>query len=247
MRFRVVCGFDVTIAIFCPTRWFSSVDFPALGRPTMAAKPARKLPFFGSGVSFGCVTARGAPLIRRGDAERFHFPVEVAALEAQSRCRLRHVPTVFLQFAQNKFALIGAARFVQSGIRVLGTLRHSTEDFGWQMVRLDARLRANNDQALDEVAQLANVSRPGMPQQDFHGSIAELACSLAVRGTELVQEMPGQDGDVLFAVAQRRHEEGNYVQPIEEILAEGAARDLLFEILVCGSEHANVDAQSLTG
>src|SRR5260370_33049868 len=61
------------------------------------------------------------------------------------------------------------------------------------------------------------------------------------------QEMLGQDGDVLFAVAQRRHEEGNYVQPIEEVLPEGAARDLLFEILVCGGEHANVDAQSLAG
>src|SRR6266436_2495939 len=145
MRFRVVCGLDVTMAIFCPTRWFSSVDFPALGRPTMAAKPARKLPFFGSIISFGGVTAGGAPLIRRGDAERFHFAIQVAALEAQSRCRLRHVPAVFLQLAQDEFTLIGAARFVQRGIRVLGTLRHSAKDFGRQMMRLDARLRTNND------------------------------------------------------------------------------------------------------
>src|SRR6266852_4708848 len=178
MRLRLVCGFDVTIAIFCPTRWVSRVD----------------------------------------------------------------VPAVILQLAQNKFTLIGAARFVQRGIWVLGTLRHSAKDLGRQMVRLDARLRANNDQALDEVAQLANVSGPRMPQQNLRGGIAELAGSLAVRGAELVQEMLGQDGDILFAVAQRRHEEGNYVQPVEEVLAEGAARDLLFEILVCGGEHANVDA-----
>src|SRR6266851_2245667 len=247
MRFRVVCGLDVTIAIFCPTRLFSSVDFPALGRPTMATKPARKLLFFGSIDSFGGVTAEGAPSIRRGQCRRPHFGVGGAGPEAQSRCRLRHVPAVFLQLAQNKFALIGAARFVQSGIRVLRTLRHPAKDFGRQMVRLDARVRANNDQALDEVAQLANVSRPRMPQQDLHGRIAELARSLTVRGTELVQKMPRQDGDVLFAVAQRRYEEGNYVQPIEKVLAEGAARDLLFEVLVCGGQNANVDAQSLAG
>src|SRR5215467_13722623 len=48
MRLRVVCGFDVTIATFCPTSRFSSVDFPALGRPTIATNPAlyAGLPFF---------------------------------------------------------------------------------------------------------------------------------------------------------------------------------------------------------
>ena len=45
MRFRVVCGFEVTIATFCPTRRFSSVDFPAFGRPTIATNPDRKLFF----------------------------------------------------------------------------------------------------------------------------------------------------------------------------------------------------------
>src|SRR5208282_584866 len=40
MRLRVVCGLDVTMATFCPTNRFSSVDFPAFGRPTMATNPA---------------------------------------------------------------------------------------------------------------------------------------------------------------------------------------------------------------
>src|SRR5258705_11356851 len=39
MRFRVVCGFDVTMAIFCPTSRFTKVDFPAFGRPTIATNP----------------------------------------------------------------------------------------------------------------------------------------------------------------------------------------------------------------
>src|SRR5215467_4250588 len=41
MRLRVVCGLEVTMATFWPTRRFSSVDFPAFGRPTMATNPDR--------------------------------------------------------------------------------------------------------------------------------------------------------------------------------------------------------------
>ena len=40
MRVRVVCGLSETIATFWPTSRFSSVDLPALGRPTSATKPA---------------------------------------------------------------------------------------------------------------------------------------------------------------------------------------------------------------
>src|ERR1700675_4794163 len=43
MRLRVVCGLEVTIAIFCPTSRFTSVDFPAFGRPRIATKPERNI------------------------------------------------------------------------------------------------------------------------------------------------------------------------------------------------------------
>src|SRR6476646_5362666 len=45
MRLRVVCGFEVTMATFCPTRRFNKVDFPAFGRPTIATNPDRNVPF----------------------------------------------------------------------------------------------------------------------------------------------------------------------------------------------------------
>ena len=41
MRLRVVCGLSETIATFSPTRALTSVDLPALGRPTTATEPAR--------------------------------------------------------------------------------------------------------------------------------------------------------------------------------------------------------------
>src|SRR5579884_4424053 len=42
MRLRVVCGLLVTMASFSPTRAFSSVDLPALGRPRMQTYPERR-------------------------------------------------------------------------------------------------------------------------------------------------------------------------------------------------------------
>src|SRR5260370_39568752 len=110
MRFRVVCGLEVTMPIFGPPRRFRSVDFPALGRPTMATKPARRPSFCGSIFSFSGITIRRDPLIRRGDAERLHFAVQAAALESARPPALRQLPGVFLPVPQNKSWLVGAAR-----------------------------------------------------------------------------------------------------------------------------------------
>src|SRR5947209_17035795 len=43
MVVRVVCAWRAVMAILSPTRALSSVDFPALGRPTIDTKPARWL------------------------------------------------------------------------------------------------------------------------------------------------------------------------------------------------------------
>ena len=98
--------------------------------------------------------------VRSGDPKRFHLAVEVAAFEAECGSRLRHVPAVFLQLSQNEFPFVGTARFVQRRIRMLGTLGGSAEEFGRQVMRFNARLRANDHEALHEIAQFANISRP---------------------------------------------------------------------------------------
>jgi hypothetical protein len=36
MRWRVVCGRFEVMLIFCPSKRFSNVDLPTLGRPTRA-------------------------------------------------------------------------------------------------------------------------------------------------------------------------------------------------------------------
>ena len=81
-------------------------------------------------------------------------------------------------------------------------------------------LRADDHQAFDQVAQFADISGPGVAEQDVHGGVAELAVFFAVGGAEFVEEITREHGDVFHAIAQRRHEEGNYVEAVEEVLAE---------------------------
>ena len=49
-----------------------------------------------------------------------------------------------------------------------------------------------------------------------------------------------QERNVLLALAQRRDEEGDDVEAVEEVFAEVAARDLLFQVLVGGGDDAHI-------
>src|SRR5882762_11026308 len=186
-------------------------------------------------------------LLRSGDSQGFHFAVEVAAFQAQSSGCLRHVPTVLLQFAQNEFALVGAARFMQRGVRMVRAFGGATKELGRQMMRFNPCLGAHNHQPFDEVAQLTDISRPRIANEDFHRRVAELPRLLGVSRTEFSQEISGQRGDVFLAVAQCRNVERNYVEAIEKILAKRAARDLLFEMLVGRGDDPHIHAQSFVG
>ena len=132
-------------------------------------------------------------LVGGGDAEGFHFAVEVGAFQADGGGGLRHVPAIFLEFAQDKFAFVGAAGFVQRAVGLLRAFDDAAKKFGRQMVRLDADLRADDDQALDEIAQFAHVSGPGIAQQNFQSAVAEFARFFAVSGAEFIEEMTSED------------------------------------------------------
>ena len=88
-------------------------------------------------------------LVGGGDAQGFHFAVEVGTFEADGVGGLRHVPAIFLKLTENEFAFVGAAGFVEGAVRLLGAFDYTAEKFRRKMMRLDANLRADDDQALD--------------------------------------------------------------------------------------------------
>ena len=114
-----------------------------------------------------------------------------------------------------------------------------------QMLALDAqRARIEDQHALDHVLQFAHVAGPVVLLEGFERLFADLHARAAVLAAELGEEFADQERDVLLALAQRRHEERNDVEAVEEVFAEVALGDLLFEILVGGGDEADVDAHA---
>ena len=73
-----------------------------------------------------------------------------------------------------------------------------------------------------------------------------MACGASSRGRlpvglrKTLEEVSGKGGNIFATLAQGRHVEGDDVEAVEEVLAEIAALDLLFEILVGGGDDADV-------
>ena len=56
----------------------------------------------------------------------------------------------------------------------------------------------------------------------------------------MLDEVTNEEWDVFTARTQRRHLDREYVDAVEEIFAEGAPRDRLFEVAVCGGNDTHV-------
>src|SRR5262245_184771 len=92
---------------------------------------------------------------------------------------------------------------------------------------VDAGAIREDDQPLDEVAQLAHVAWPIVLEKQRHGRRRDFERSLTVLGTGLGGKVLDQGGEVLLVLAQRGELEGDDVQPIVEVGAETPVFDLL--------------------
>ena len=76
-------------------------------------------------------------------------------------------------------------------------------------------------------------------------SSANSLVAAAVGGGEFVQEVSRKQREYLVALAQRRNEEGDHVQPIEKVFAKISACDFVFQVFVGGGDDAGVDLDRL--
>ena len=110
-----------------------------------------------------------------------------------------------------------------------------------QVLELHAAAARERDGALHGVLELAHVARPLVAQQLIGGARGE-AGDLALHAQRRVREQhPRERQDVVAALAQRRHVQLDDLEPVVEVLAEGAARDAVGEVAVGGGHDAHVD------
>src|SRR5262249_47560692 len=111
---------------------------------------------------------------------------------------------------------------------------------------LEVRTPRQDHGALDDIFQLTNISRPGIPEQSLHGTgwdARDLAADL--RG-ETIDEVVHQRRDVFLSEAQRRQCDGEDIQAVVEILAERAGCHGGPEIAVGCRDDPYVDGDRLT-
>lgn len=95
--------------------------------------------------------------------------------------------------------------------------------------------------ALHDVAQLADIARPGIALQFLDGVLGEGLGLPSVLFGHARGEVRGEGGNVLNALAERRQEERKNVNAVVEILAESAAFHEVVEVAVRGDDGADVD------
>src|ERR1700733_12608743 len=128
--------------------------------------------------------------------------------------------------------------FLHNPFDVAGGLR------GWSRSRVDARFlqlvercferltSRQNYGALDEILQFADVSRPAPRGQTLHCGRRDRFDVLLHPFGKLLNEKTDQERNVLSAVPQWRNADREHVQAIEQVAAEFAAGDHLFQIAV---------------
>ena len=114
-----------------------------------------------------------------------------------------------------------------------------------QIVEGELLIRAEHDGPLDGVLQLADVARPIVGEERVERSRSQQADRLVVALRILLHEMVHQRRDVPFAPAQRRHDHGDHVEAVEQLVSEAPRLHLLREVAVGGGDHAHVHLERL--
>ena len=104
-----------------------------------------------------------------------------------------------------------------------------------------AAVAAEDDAALDDVLEFADVAGPAVEFQDGHALVGDAADADAVLAGKAGHELAGQKGDVLLVLAEGGDVNGNDVEAEEEVLAEFPALDAVLEAAVGGGQDADID------
>ena len=133
----------------------------------------------------------------------------------------------------------GAPSDRPGGARRLGGLLGRFRDRRGKGVDREHLAVGEHREPLDDVSQLPDVPRPGIPRQAHHGLGGDLeALPAAVRIDP--EEVLDEERDVLRPLAQWRHVDLDHGDAVVEVLAEPGSLDLLSQILVRGGDHPDV-------
>ncbi len=114
-------------------------------------------------------------------------------------------------------------------------------DFGRKIGRFDVGAGCENDRAFDHVFKLADVAGPSVLFEDIDGFFFEMQEGFAVFLGVLVEEVLGEERDIVGAFAECGDVDLDHIEPIVQVFAETALFDLLAQGFVGGGDQTDID------
>src|SRR6202453_807407 len=116
----------------------------------------------------------------------------MTAFQAQQFSGMADVVVSLFNLLENIFALVGVARLLQAG-ELLGRAGARFVTEGREMLALDAQHSGGEDEnALDEVPELAHVARPLILRQSVQSLLADFNARTAVLTAKFEEKLPRQ-------------------------------------------------------
>src|SRR5271156_2763363 len=117
----------------------------------------------------------------------------------------------------------------------------SVAESGRQMFGFDHTTVTDDHRPLDGVAQLADISRPGIVGEQIHNRFADGGHFAAVLRAHFRNQKLHQVGDVLLVFPQGRHVDVEHIQPVIEIAAQLTRGNGIVGNFVGGRQHAHIN------
>src|SRR4030095_5289961 len=105
---------------------------------------------------------------------------------------------------------------------------------------------AENDGPLDDVLQLTNVARPLICLEELHRPTLDRPDFLGFSSRIAVDQIFDEQGNVTHAISQRWDLDRKHIQPIKEILPEGAGGHGRLEVAIRCGQNSDVDRDRMT-
>src|SRR5688572_14810098 len=174
------------------------------------------------------------------DLVLLHLAVERRPVEAEDLRRFLLVPVCTLERLEDRHLLDFGQRTVR---RDRELLRRTSlfPDLLRQVVRQDLAGLAHQDGALDRVFDFAHVARPAVPDQQMIGRRRNRADRLLVPRIELRQKVIAEERNILAPLPERRHAQGDRIDPEVQILAQFPLAQRHVEIDVRRADQPEVD------
>ena len=116
-----------------------------------------------------------------------------------------------------------------------------------EVLKLDETVLADNRRVLDDVFQLANIAREVVRHHDRQDLGRDTLNFLPIEAIELSDKVVDQQRDVFSSIPQGGQEKSNHIDPVIEVLSEGAGFDQIFQLSVTSRDNPYVRFFGLSG